>query len=65
MPAFPALQSRYRSFTSRRWNQTSSAGFFQNHPISNVARSLFFSSLLWLMLAIALYGVYSVIVGTV
>ena len=65
MPAFPALQSRYRSFTSRRWNQTSSDGFFQNHPISGVMRSLFVSSLLWMVLAIALYGVYSVVVGTV
>jgi hypothetical protein len=62
MPAFPALQSRYRSFTSRRSNQ---AGFFQNHPISDVARSLFVSSILWLVLAIALYGVYSIVVGTV
>jgi hypothetical protein len=65
MPAFPALQSRYRSFTSRRPNQASSDGFFQNHPITNVARSVFFSSLLWMVLAIALYGVYSIVVGTV
>ena len=65
MPAFPALQSRYRSFTGRRFNQASSNGFFQNHPVSGVVRSLFVSSLLWMVLAIALYGVYSVVVGTV
>jgi hypothetical protein len=64
-PAFPSLQSRYRSFTSRGLNQTSSNGFFHTHGLSEIVRSLFFSSILWLLLAIALYGVYTMVVGTV
>ena len=63
-PAFPFLQSRYKSFTSRGSNQASSNGFFQTHALSEIVRSLFFSSILWLLLAIALYGVYTMVAGT-
>jgi hypothetical protein len=52
------------AFSSRRSSQTPSDGFFQNHPVSDVVRSLFFSSVLWLVLAIALYGVYTIVVGS-
>ncbi|MGD0444957.1 MAG: hypothetical protein ABSA39_13570 [Edaphobacter sp.] len=64
-PAFPSLQSRYKSFTGQGSNQTSSNGFFQTHGVSAIVRSLFFSSILWLLLAIALYGVYTMVVGTI
>jgi hypothetical protein len=64
-PAFPSLQSRYKSFTSRGSNQTSSNGLFQGHAVSEIVRSVFFSSILWLLLAIALYGVYTMVVGSV
>jgi hypothetical protein len=64
-PAFPSLQSRYKSFTSRGSHQASSNSFFQTHGISEIVRSFFFSSLLWLLLAIALYAVYTMVVGTV
>jgi hypothetical protein len=64
-PAFPSLQSRYKSFTNRGSNQTSSNGFFQTHPVGEVVRSLFFSSILWMLLAITLYAVYSMVVGSI
>jgi hypothetical protein len=59
-PAFPSLESRAESFT----NRSSNRGFFHAHPIGEVVRSLFFSSILWLVLAMALYGVYSMVVGS-
>jgi hypothetical protein len=64
-PAFPSLQSRYKSFTNRGLNSTSSNGFFHNHPVGEVVRSLFFSSILWMLLAITLYAVYSMVVGSI
>ncbi len=59
-PAFTSLQSRDQSFT----NQSANRGFFQAHPIGEVVRSLFFSSVLWMVLAVALYGVYSMVLGS-
>jgi hypothetical protein len=63
-PAFPSLQSRYKSFTNRGTDHASSTGFFQNHPVGEVVRSLFFSSILWMLLAITLYAVYSMVAGS-
>ena len=37
--------------------------FFDLHSIAEVVRSLFFSSILWMLLAMALYGVYSLVVS--
>jgi len=48
-----------------RSDRTSSTGFFEAHPIGEVVRNLFFSSILWMLLAIALYAVYSMVVGSV
>jgi hypothetical protein len=59
-PAFQSLQSRAESFT----NQSSNRGFFHTHPIGEVVRSLFYSSILWMVLAVALYGVYSMVVSS-
>jgi hypothetical protein len=59
-PAFPAIQSRDASFT----NQNSHRSFFTTHPIIEVVRSLFFSSILWMLLAIALYAVYTMVAGS-
>jgi hypothetical protein len=39
-------------------------GFFHTHPIGDVVRSLFFSSILWMLLAIILYAVYSMVLGS-
>ena len=63
-PAFPSLQSRYKSFTEPRSDRTSSTGFFETHPVGEVVRSLFFSSILWMLLAIVLYAVYSMVAGS-
>ncbi len=63
-PTFPSLQSRSKSFTTPGSDRAPSTGFFQNHPIGDVARSLFFSSILWMLLAIILYAVYSMVLGT-
>jgi hypothetical protein len=60
-PAFPALQSRFKSFAHR----SSTTGFFVNHAaVVDVVRSLFLSSILWAILAVIVYEVYSMIVGT-
>lgn len=37
-------------------------GFFDLHPIGAVLRNLLMSSLLWVLLAFALYSVYSFVV---
>jgi hypothetical protein len=63
-PAFPSLQSRSKSFTNSSSERNQTPGFFQSHPIGEVVRSLFFSSILWMVLAMVLYGVYSMVVGT-
>jgi hypothetical protein len=63
-PAYPSLQSRLKTFTNQGSDRTSSTGFLQNHPVAEVVRSLFFSSILWMLLAIALYAVYSVVLGS-
>jgi hypothetical protein len=62
-PAFPALQSRLKSFTARSSNRSSVPGFLDTHPVVDVVRSLFLSSILWAILAVTVYEVYSMIVG--
>jgi hypothetical protein len=59
-PAYPSLQSRDASFT----RSSNRSGFFATHPIVEVVRSLFFSSILWMLLAIVLYAVYTMVVGS-
>jgi hypothetical protein len=44
-------------------NRSSTVDFFLAHPILPVLRSVFFSSILWIFLAFALYGIYTLIVG--
>jgi hypothetical protein len=55
-PAFPSLQSSDKSFTNPGSDRTSSTSFFESHPVGEVVRSLFLSSILWMLLAVALYG---------
>ncbi len=38
--------------------------YLDTHPIGEILRSLFLSSLLWIGLAIILYTVYSMVAGT-
>jgi|HubBroStandDraft_6_1064221.scaffolds.fasta_scaffold3390095_2 hypothetical protein len=63
-PAFPSLQSRFKSFTDRGSRRSSPPGFFETHAVGDVVRSLFVSSILWAVLAVGVYEVYSMIVGT-
>jgi hypothetical protein len=63
-PTLPSLQSRFKSFTDRSSQGSSPAGFFDTHAIVDVVRSLFVSSILWAVLAVGVYEVYSMIVGS-
>lgn len=38
--------------------------FFTLHPVGEIIRGLFLSSLLWVLLAIAVYMVYSLVLGS-
>jgi hypothetical protein len=64
-PAFPSLQSRFKNFTNFGSDRTRTTGFFHTHPVGEVVRSLFFSSILWMLLAITLYAVYSMVAGSI
>ena len=56
----PALHSTYTSSANPAPPQRASAiEFFIAHPVLPVLRGLFLSSLLWIALALALYGVYA------
>ena len=63
-PAFPSLQSSDKAFNNRGSDRTSSTGFFESHPVGEVVRNLFFSSILWMLLAIVIYAVYSMVLGS-
>ena len=58
----PSLHSTYES-SSASAPRSTAADFLLTHPILPVLRGLFFSSLLWIFLALALYGVYTLITG--
>jgi hypothetical protein len=62
-PAFPSLQSRFKSFTDRGARRSSSPAFFETHAVVDVVRSLFVSSILWVVLAVGVYEVYSMVVA--
>ena len=57
-PTFPAIPSKDFTDSSNRM------GSFDIRSVFEVVRNLFFSSILWLLLAIALYAVYSLVVGS-
>jgi len=40
------------------------ASFFDAHPVAEIIRGLFLSSVLWFLLAIAVYFVYSMVLGS-
>ena len=45
-------------------SQQTPTHFFDLHPVGAILRSLLMSSLLWILLAFALYSVYSFVVTT-
>jgi hypothetical protein len=63
--AFPSYQSKFKSLNHSAFNDGRPNGFFHNHSLGEVVRSVFFSSVLWMVLAVALYGVYTMVVGNV
>lgn len=59
---FTSTQSK--SSLSPSWPpEQQPTGFFDLHPIGAVLRNLLMSSLLWILLAFALYSVYSFVVA--
>jgi hypothetical protein len=64
-PSFPALQARFRNLTLRDSQRPASSRYFATHPVGQVVRSLFFSSVLWVALAFVLYTVYTMVAGKV
>ena len=62
--SFPLLQFRSKEISSQSSRRISGESFFYIHHVGDIVRSLFLSSLLWVFLAIAIYTVYTMIVGT-
>jgi hypothetical protein len=62
-PAFPSFQEKYKGFNNPGPGHSTPTGYFSTHPIAEIVRSLFLSSILWMLLAIVLYGVYSLVAG--
>jgi hypothetical protein len=58
----PSLHSTYET-SSTPASRSTAADFLLTHPVLPILRGLFFSSLLWIVLALALYGVYTLITG--
>ena len=58
----PAIHSTYDNSAAQS-QRSSAADFLLTHPILPILRSVFFSSLLWVFLALALYGVYTLVAG--
>jgi hypothetical protein len=56
----PTLHSTYDNATAPP-RRASAADFLLTHPVLPILSSVFFSSLLWIFLALALYGVYTLI----
>ena len=57
----PTLHSTYDNAATP--HRASAADFLLTHPLLPVLRGVFFSSLLWIFLALAVYGVYALIAG--
>jgi hypothetical protein len=62
-PAFPSFREKYKGFDNPGPGNVSPTGFFRTHGIGEIIRGLFFSSILWMLLAITLYGVYTIVVS--
>ena len=61
----PTLQSTYdhSASSSAPAHRSTAADFLLTHPLLPILRSVFLSALLWAFLALALYGVYTLIAG--
>jgi hypothetical protein len=63
-PSFPLIQSRYKSIIHRSARQSTGEGYFDTHQVGAIFRGLFLSSILWALIAITIYTVYTMIVGS-
>jgi hypothetical protein len=59
--AFSDFQSRFNNVESRFRPGSVAPGFFRSHGVAEILRSLAISSVMWIMLAGAVYTVYSMI----
>lgn len=58
------ISLRARSTAPARQTRTDGApSFFEAHPIGEIIRGLFLSSVLWILLAVGVYMVYSMVLG--
>jgi hypothetical protein len=62
-PVFSAPQSRFKVFTSRRFNRVAATELLDTR-LADFVRNLFVSSLLWVLLAVTVYTVYSMFAGS-
>jgi hypothetical protein len=63
-PSYADIHARYRDLTNRTARMDNSNGFLETHHIGDIVRSVFLSSLLWMAIAIIVYTVYSMVIGT-
>lgn len=54
--------SMQKTSSTSGWPEQNPTSFFDLHPIGAILRGLLMSSLLWVLLALALYSVYSFVV---
>ena len=62
-PSYSDIHARYTSLTHRTARQENADGFLDTHHIVDIARSLFLSSILWVVIAVIVYTVYSMVAG--
>jgi hypothetical protein len=63
-PSYSDIHVRYTNLTNRTARQQENAdGFLDTHHVVDIARSLFLSSILWVVIAIIVYTVYSMVAG--
>jgi hypothetical protein len=55
-----SMQGQYADATA---GQREASEFFRRHPVTGIVRGLLFSSVLWVLLAVGVYAVYSIVRG--
>ena len=62
-PSYSDIHTRYTNLTNRTAREINADGFLDTHHVVDIARSLFLSSILWVVIAIIVYTVYSIVAG--
>ena len=63
MTGFAGWRNRGEQSQSSPWKRRE-ASYFDTHPIGEIVRGLVFSSVLWGLLAVGVYTVYAMVLGT-